>query len=94
MKAVPIKQAISLVKKSLKTSKREHLVLLTHKKDRSLTIDISQEQVQLKEQGYQNQVTNYQLSSDAKHAIVSAFKREFPRSHQVYVEQISEKSQL
>lgn len=86
MKSVPIKQAIGLVKRQLKAMHPERLILLTHKKDRSITLVIHNQTAILTEQGYQNTTSTYPLKDgSAKHAVQVAFKREFPRSHQVYV---------
>ncbi|GEO74938.1 hypothetical protein FD30_GL000294 [Levilactobacillus namurensis DSM 19117] len=62
------------------------LVLLTHKKDRSVTLIIHDQTGILTEQGYQDTTTTYLLQDgSAKHVVQAAFKREFPRSYQVYV---------
>ncbi|KRK73718.1 hypothetical protein FD30_GL000292 [Levilactobacillus namurensis DSM 19117] len=51
-----------------------------------MTLTITQQRVTLVEQGYRNVTTTYPVTvGTAKHAAQAAFKREFPRSHQVYV---------
>ncbi|PTM21677.1 hypothetical protein DA798_09050 [Lactobacillus sp. PFC-70] len=86
MKCIPLKQATTLMKQMLKTSRPGRLVLLTRKKDRSVTLKITQQRVTLVEQGYRNVTTTYPVTvGTAKRAAQAAFKREFPRSHQVYV---------
>ncbi|MEK1418744.1 hypothetical protein HCZ06_05535 [Limosilactobacillus fermentum] len=54
------------------------VTLLTRKKDRQLTI----------ERGfYTGQISLNLSDGQAKHALLQAFKREFPRSHQLYLHQ-------
>lgn len=86
MKMISLKQATHLLKKLPKTRGRKKLVLLTRKKDRSLTVEIKGASLILTEQGYENSTQAFPLaSSDTKHALLAAFKREFPRSHRVYI---------
>ncbi|MDH5101424.1 hypothetical protein OQI87_10345 [Lactobacillus kefiranofaciens] len=60
--------------------------MLTKKKDRSLTIEVDSGQMKFTEQGYENTVNTFAIADNvAKHAFTAAFKRELPRSHQVYV---------
>lgn len=74
------------MKQLLKSKESKYVVLLTKKKDRSLTIESDGEQIKLTEQGYENSVNTFAIADNvAKHAFTAAFKREFPRSHQVYV---------
>lgn len=88
MREIPIKQVKSLIKQLLKSKESKRVVLLTKKKDRSLTIEVDGEQMKLTEQGYKNTTVTFPIANNAaKHAFTTAFKREFPRSHQVYVSQ-------
>lgn len=88
MKSIPIKQAATLIKKITKTKKTQTLTLLTRKKDRFLTILIANQQLTLTEHGYLNQTVTYSLTDrQLKHQLQMAFKREFPRSHQIYISQ-------
>lgn len=86
MKMISLKQATHLLKKLPKTREKGKLVLLTRKKDRSLTIEINKAELILTEQGYKNFTQALPLTSnDTKHVLLAAFKREFPRSHRVYI---------
>lgn len=86
MKQLPVKQAESLLKRALKRKTNQKITLLTKKKDRSLTIEVQPPRLNLVEDGYIQTTRSYQLGAGAaKHALQAAFKREFPRSHQVYV---------
>ncbi|MCI1974654.1 MAG: hypothetical protein LKJ51_01880 [Limosilactobacillus sp.] len=88
MREIPIKQAKAFLKRSLKGKLDQQVKLLTKKKDRSLTLVMRNDELTLIEQGYVNSSVTYQRgSSDAKHKIAIAFKREFPRSHQLYLVQ-------
>lgn len=91
MREIPIKQAQSILKRLLKGKNDQRVTMLTKKKDRSLTIAVQGDQVTLVEQGYRDGTDTYLArSSQAKHALATAFKREFPRSHQVYLNQVKE----
>lgn len=88
MRQIPINQAKSIIKQLLKTKNQQEISLLTNKKDRSLTIIVNDGEVTVEEQGYVNDTNTYSTESTAKHEITRAFKREFPRSHQLYVRTI------
>lgn len=86
MKLISIKQAEKLLKKSIKTNKPRKITFLTKKKDRSLTIKTTTDFYFLTEKGYYNQVKKLNFNNlDDKHIVNVAFKREFPRSHWVYL---------
>lgn len=90
MREIPVKQAKSILKRLLKGKTDQKIVLFTKKKDRSLTVEVHDVELVLTEQGYQNSTNTYQLSGgEAKHELASAFKREFPRSHQLYINQVN-----
>ena len=89
MREIPIKQARAILKQVLKGRANQRVALFTKKKDRSLTVAIQDGELKLTEQGYVNITRTYQLSdSQAKHELTGAFKREFPRSHQLYMSQV------
>lgn len=91
MREIPIKQARAILKQALKGRINQRVVLFTKKKDRSLTVVIKDEKMTLIEQGYIDETRVYRLGdSQAKHELTSAFKREFPRSHQLYMSQVKE----
>lgn len=91
MREIPIKQARAILKQALKGRTNQKVVLLTKKKDRSLTVVVQNGELTLIEQGYVNDTCVYQLGDgQAKHELTGAFKREFPRSHQLYVSQVKE----
>ncbi len=91
MREIPIKQAKSILKRVLKGKTNQKVVLFTKKKDRSLTVEMRENDLILTEQGYIDATTTYQLSAGkAKHELTTAFKREFPRSHQLYINQVNE----
>ncbi|MBD8085641.1 hypothetical protein HUK45_05185 [Limosilactobacillus sp. c9Ua_26_M] len=85
MRQIPINQAKSIIKQLLKVKRQQKISLLTNKKDRSLTIIVNDGEVTVKEQGYVNDINTYSTESTAKHELTRAFKREFPRSHQLYI---------
>lgn len=85
MRQIPVKQAQAELKRLVRARTDQRVVLLTHKRDRSLTVTSTAGQVTLAEQGYVNLTTTYSGGSDVKHQLMTAFKREFPRSHQLYI---------
>lgn len=88
---ISIKQAREILKQALKGQGNQRVALFTKKKDRSLTVVIQDEKLTLIEQGYIDGTRVYRLGdSQAKHELTSAFKREFPRSHQLYMSQVKE----
>lgn len=86
MKEISFKQATSDLKRLTKVTHPETLTLLTHKKDRTLTISANAQTVTVTERGYRHTTTTYPQGSSARHAVQAAVKREFPRSHRVYVQ--------
>lgn len=91
MREIPIKQAKSILKRALKGKANQKVVLFTKKKDRSLTVKTRENNLILTEQGYVDATNTYQLNDGkAKHELTTAFKREFPRSHQLYINQVKE----
>ncbi|HJA27519.1 MAG TPA: hypothetical protein H9720_04210 [Candidatus Limosilactobacillus intestinigallinarum] len=91
MREIPIKQAKAILKRALKGTVNQRICLLTKKKDRSLTIETGDDTLNLTEQGYVDATRTYRLADgEGKHAVTMAFKREFPRSHQVYLSQTKE----
>lgn len=91
MREIPIKQAKSILKRTLKGKANQKVVLFTKKKDRSLTVETRENNLILTEQGYVDATNTYQLNDGkAKHKLTTAFKREFPRSHQLYINQVNE----
>ena len=85
MRQIPINQAKSIIKQLLKVKNQQEISLLTNKKDRWLTIVANDGEVTVKEQGYVNDTNTYSTESSARHELTRAFKREFPRSHQLYI---------
>ncbi|WP_283621126.1 hypothetical protein [Limosilactobacillus avium] len=91
MREIPIKQAKAILKRALKGTANQRICLLTKKKDRSLTVETGDKALVLIERGYVDSEQTYCLAGGkAKHAVTAAFKREFPRSHQVYLSQTKE----
>lgn len=92
MRLIPVKQALSTMENAA-TAKSEYrkLTFLTAKKDRSLSLEHNESGIILHEQGYHNESTTFAIAAETeaihecKHAVKQAFKREFPRSHKVYV---------
>ncbi|WEV41705.1 hypothetical protein OZX57_06940 [Bifidobacterium sp. ESL0682] len=90
MRLIPVKQALSMMENAA-TAKSEYkkLTFLTAKKDRSLCLEHDHNGVILHEQGYRDESTAFTNDSKdihaRKRAVKQAFKREFPRSHKVYV---------
>ncbi|WP_242368113.1 hypothetical protein [Lactobacillus intestinalis] len=86
MKLISLKQAEKLLKKSIKTNKPRKITFLTKKKDRSLALETAADSYFLTEKGYYNQVKELKFDNlENKHIVNAAFKREFPRSHWVYL---------
>ncbi|MDF7664558.1 hypothetical protein [Bifidobacterium sp. ESL0745] len=92
MRLIPVKQALNMMENAA-TAKSEYrkLTFLTAKKDRSLSLEHENGTVMLHEQGYRDERATFDVAIDSeatrecKHAVKQAFKREFPRSHKVYV---------
>lgn len=80
---MPVKQALNQLKRMTKGKQRGQLTLLTKKKDRSIVVQSHDNRLILLEQGYRDAHKEYSYT-EARHAALAAFKREFPRSHQVY----------
>lgn len=88
MRLIPIKQAETLLRKiSSNKSKYEEIKLLTVKKDRSITVKNDGEKLTLTEDGYLHFTEEYKLTDPAvcRHALLAAFKKEFPRSNRAYL---------
>lgn len=91
MREIPIKQAQAVLKQAIKGRINQKIVLLTKKKDRSLIVVVQDKKLILTEQGYVNGACTYQIGdTQGKHELTSAFKREFLRSHQLYMSQVKE----
>ncbi|MEK1296228.1 hypothetical protein HCY78_03860 [Limosilactobacillus fermentum] len=88
MKSINVKQAERLVKALAKAGPVTKVTLLTRKKDRQLTIERGTAAVVIDERGfYTGQISLNLSDGQAKHALLQAFKREFPRSYQLYLHQ-------
>ncbi|MEK1416697.1 hypothetical protein [Limosilactobacillus fermentum] len=88
MKSINVKQAERLVKALAKAGPVTKVTLLTRKKDRQLTIERGTAAVVIDERGfYTGQISLNLSDGQAKHALLQAFKREFPRSHHLYLHQ-------
>lgn len=88
MRMYSIKQAEKLVQRQLKQAHDFTLTVYTAKKDRYLCLCHQDNQVQLQETGYLNQVLDFDLHNPVlKAELKAAWRREFPRSRNVYVDQ-------
>lgn len=88
MRLIPVKQAENILKQVCTPGKSVAIVLLTRKKDRSLKIERSEHLLTVTEQGYRNETKCVSLDNhEGKVILRQAFKREFPRSHEVYISQ-------
>src|SRR5690625_6796319 len=88
MRLIPIKQAETLLKKMCSNkSKYVEIKLLTAKKDRSINVKNDGKKLILTEDGYLNFTQEYELTDPAvgRHAVLAAFKKEFPRSNRAYL---------
>lgn len=90
MRLIPVKQALSMMENATPAkSQYRKITFLTAKKDRSLSLEHDSSGLVLHEQGYCDKNTAFGAdpndAHECKHAIKQAFKREFPRSHKVYV---------
>lgn len=88
MRLIPVKQATNLLKKMCDyKNKYQEIKLLTAKKDRSITIKNDGKNLTLIEDGYLHFEKVYSLAETAecRHALLAAFKKEFPRSNCAYL---------
>ncbi|WEV72744.1 hypothetical protein [Bifidobacterium sp. ESL0790] len=90
MRLIPVKQALSMMEGATPAkSQYRKITFLTAKKDRSLSLEHGSDGLVLREQGYRDECTAFgaeaKSAHECRHAIKQAFKREFPRSHKVYV---------
>ncbi|WP_238331557.1 hypothetical protein [Furfurilactobacillus milii] len=86
MRLIPVKQAENILEQVCKPGKNVAIVLLTRKKDHSLKIERSKHLLTVTEQGYRNETKRVPLDNHEDKVILrQAFKREFPRSHEVYI---------
>lgn len=88
MQLIPVKQATTLLKKMCAVkSQYQEIKLLTAKKDRSITVKNDGENLTLIEAGYLHFEKIYSLTEIAqcRHAVLAAFKKEFPRSNRAYL---------
>ena len=88
MRLIPIKQAETLLKKICSNkSKYVEIKLLMAKKDRSISVKNDGKKLILTEDGYLNFTQEYELTDPAvgRHAVLAAFKKEFPRSNRAYL---------
>lgn len=83
MKLVELKQALKTAETNLKKRHFEELEFYTWKKDRSVTVKLTENAAKLIETGYLNETTELDPKT-AKKLLKTAFSREFPRSHKVY----------
>lgn len=83
MKLVELKQAQKTAVTNLKKRRFDLLEFYTFKKDRSVTIKLTEDSARLVETGYKE--LDIELNDqNAKRQIKTSFGREFPRSHKVY----------
>lgn len=90
MRLVPEKQALrAMLAVAAGKSSASGVVLFTFKKDRSLALYRQTETLALIEAGYTQAKQTFPVtaSGPCRHAVRTAFKREFPRSHEVYLTQ-------
>lgn len=90
MRLIPVKQATTILKKMCSPkSQYQEIKLLTAKKDRSITVKNDGENLTLIEDGYLHLNRSYSLDDPAecRHALLAAFKKEFPRSNRAYLMQ-------
>lgn len=85
MKLMPIKQAQAKLFNATADKGLCALTLSTFKKDRSITLQQSENGWIMLEEGFQNGRTPLPPGSKGKRAVKEAFKREFPRSTKAYV---------
>lgn len=86
MRLIPIKQAETLLKKMCSNkNKYVEIKLLTAKKDRSISVKNDGKKLILTEDGYLNFTQEYELTDVGRHAVLAAFKKEFPRSNSAYL---------
>ena len=86
MKSLPLRQAEKTLLTAASGDAPKEVSAYTFKKDRSLTVRVTEEGVMLCEDGYVKEETFFpaEEKSGLKKALKEAFSREFPRSHRVY----------
>ena len=88
MRLIPVKQAETLLKKICSNkSKYIEIKLLTAKKDRAISVKSDGLKLILIEAGYLHFTKEYELADTAtcRHAVLAAFKKEFPRSSRAFL---------
>lgn len=88
MRLVPVKQAQATILNARADKGLQRLTLATFKKDRSLTLRQCADGWELEERGFANATAPLAAGAAGKRAIKEAFKREFPRSNKLYLEQV------
>ncbi|XCB29326.1 hypothetical protein RQN30_08755 [Arcanobacterium hippocoleae] len=87
MKLLPLKQAQQTLITAVQRRHDTKVTLLTWKRDRSVSIVIQGGTIHLREDGYENRdITLSSCTDSLKRELKDACAREFPRSHQVYVQ--------
>lgn len=84
MRLIPLRQAQTSLMNAPKNKNLKSMELLTFKKDRGLKIERRNDGLFLVESGYLVQEVDLDKESAPKKILKDAFKREFPRSNQVY----------
>ena len=83
MRLIPIKQAETLLKKICSNkSKYVEIKLLTAKKDRSISVKNDGKKLILTDFTQEYELTDPAVG---RHAVLAAFKKEFPRSNRAYL---------
>lgn len=85
MALVPLKQVEQQLQMALKRRQVGQWTVRTFKQDRELSLLITDQQVQLQEAGYQQHTWVLTPQENGRKLLKTIFRREFPRSHQVYL---------
>lgn len=84
MKTITKQTALRFVKQQLKHATTVSITLLTHKKDRQVTIEKQGDLFQITENGYKKENYTDLTEQAALKLLKKLLATEFPRSHQLY----------
>ena len=89
MKMLSLKQAETQALNCRTANGTVEMEFLTFKRDRGVKVAVTPTSYNMEEHGYRNESSEFALHADFKRAVKDAFKREFPRSHQVYFNRVN-----
>ena len=90
MKLIALRQAVTLAMNCRISKGSSVMEFLTFKRDRGLEVRTSSTGFTIKEHGFEASEQSFSSHTEFKKALKEAFKREFPRSHEVYFKRTEE----